>query len=88
MVQGTPFRKDDEGFCSGSESTSCYAVYEHNKCRALEVVGQHWSSAVVALFLEDWVLARVTLSCHVALDLFVPRNERSVPRMLSVTVFA
>ena len=28
---------------------------------------QDWSSEVVAFFLEDWALARVALSCHVAL---------------------
>ena len=47
-----------------------YEVYEHsNECRALEVTGQDWSSEVVSLFLEDWELARVALSCHMALDL-------------------
>ena len=29
--------------------------YGHNnECRAIEVVGQDWSSEVVALLLEDW----------------------------------
>ena len=35
-------------------------VYEHkNECRAIEVIGQDWSSEVVALVLEDWELGRV-----------------------------
>ena len=43
---------------------------EHdNECRAIQVVGQDRSSEVVALFLEDWELRRVALSCHVAMDL-------------------
>ena len=41
-----------------------------------------------APFLEDWELARVALGCHMALELFLPGNERCVPRKLSVTVFA
>ena len=43
--------------------------HEHNnECRATEVVGKDWSSEVVALFLEDWKLGRVALSCHMAMD--------------------
>ena len=45
-------------------------VYEHNsECGALEVIGQDWSGEVVSLFIEDWELGRVALSCHMALDL-------------------
>ena len=45
-------------------------MYEHNdEFRAIEVIGQDWSSEVVALFLEDWELGRVALSCHMAMDL-------------------
>ena len=37
---------------------------------ALEVIGQNWSGEVVSLslFLEDWELGRVALSCHMAVD--------------------
>ena len=41
----------------------------NNECWAIEVIGQDWSSEVVALFLEDWELGRVALSCHMAMDL-------------------
>ena len=41
----------------------------NNECRAIEVTGQDWSSDVVTLFLEDWELGRVALSCHMARDL-------------------
>ena len=40
----------------------------NNECWAIEVIGQDWSSEVVALFLEDWDLGRVALSCHMAMD--------------------
>ena len=36
---------------------------------ATEVIGQDWSSEVVALFLEDWELGRVALSCHMTVNL-------------------
>ena len=36
---------------------------------SLEVVGQGWSGWSVHLFLEDWELAWVAVSCHLALDL-------------------
>ena len=56
-------------FCSASETSFDCEEYEHNnECRAIEVIGQNWSSEVVALFLEDWELGRVALSCHMAVD--------------------
>ena len=39
----------------------------NNECWAIEVIGQDWSSEVAALFLEDWELGRVALSCHMAM---------------------
>ena len=55
--------------CSASETSLGCEVYEHNnECRAIEVIGQDWSSELVAPFLEDWELGRVALSCHMALD--------------------
>ena len=45
---------------------------------ALEVVGQNMSSEVISLFLEDWEVGRVALSCHLSTDLFMPRNEGCV----------
>ena len=56
--------------CSACETSLGCELYEHNnQCRAIEVVGQDWSSEVVALFLEDWELGRVALSCHMTVDL-------------------
>ena len=60
----------EEAYCSENESTSGFEVYEHNsECRALEVIGQEWSSEVVAFLPKDWELERVALSCHMAMDL-------------------
>ena len=44
---------------AGSEDTSTLEYYEHNVD-----VGQKWSSEVISLFLEDWEVGRVALSCH------------------------
>ena len=33
---------------------------------AIEVVGQHWTSELISLFLEDWDVGRVALSCHLS----------------------
>ena len=72
----SPGRDSDVDFCTESEGANGYEVYEHNnECRALEVIGQDWSSEVVSLCLEDWDLARVVLSCHVAFGPSLPRNE-------------
>ena len=55
--------------CSASVTSGNDEEYGHNnECRAIEVIGQDWSSEVVALFLEDWELARVALSCHMAMN--------------------
>ena len=52
-------------------------VYDDNvDCRALEVIGQDWSSEVVPLFL-DWDVARVALICHLALDLLCQEMQEA-----------
>ena len=35
----------------------------------LHVIGLHGSGDRISLFLQDWELAKVALSCHVALDI-------------------
>ena len=56
--------------CSASETFfGCEECEHNNEFRAIEVIGQDWSSEVVALFLEDWELGRAALSCHMAMDL-------------------
>ena len=55
---------------AGSESTSSFEEYEQNvESLALEVIGQNWRGEMVSLFLEDWEVGRVALSCHMAMDL-------------------
>ena len=56
--------------CSPSVTSGDDEEYGHNnECRAIEFVGQDWSSEVVAPFLEVWELGRVAVSCHIATDL-------------------
>ena len=67
---GCPVSPERFRSCSTSVASCGGEECEHNnECRAIQVVGQDWSSEVVALFLEDWELGRVALSCHVAMDL-------------------
>ena len=67
---GCPKSPEWISLCSASETSLGCEVYEHNnECRATEVIGQDWSREVVALFLEDWELGRVALSCHMNMDL-------------------
>ena len=35
----------------------------------LFVIGLHRSGDAIALFLQDWEVAKVALSCHIALDM-------------------
>ena len=36
---------------------------------ALFVIGLHGSGDAIALFLQDWEVAKVALSCHMAVDM-------------------
>ena len=40
-----------------------------------------------SLFLEDCEVGRVAVSCHLSMDLFVPRHEGCVQGELSLLVF-
>ena len=67
--QGCPKSPEWISSCSASETSLGCEVYEHkNDCQAIEVIGQDWLSEVVAIFLEDWELWRVALSCHITMD--------------------
>ena len=52
-----------------SEDTSSEEYCEHNVDNlATEVVGQNGSSEVISLFLDDWEIGRVGLSCQLSMD--------------------
>ena len=73
-----PDWNSDVGVWTRSEGTSSSEMYEHNvESLALEVIGQNWSGEMVSLFLEDWELARVALSCHLAPDLLCQEMQES-----------
>ena len=58
-----------DGFQVGeSESSEDYQAGNANK-NALHVIGLHGSADTISLFLQDWELAKVALSCHMALDM-------------------
>ena len=68
----------------GNESTVGYEVYKHNnECQAIEVIGQDWSSEVVVLFLKDWELGRVVLSCHMTMDVLCWDSSESLGSLSS-----
>ena len=53
-----------------SESVSSSGSREGNVCNdALHVIGLHGPGGKISLFLKDWELAKVALSCHMALDM-------------------
>ena len=55
---------------AGYEDASSLEWYEHNVGNlAIEVVGQNCSSEALSLFLENWEVGRVALSCHLSMDL-------------------
>ena len=55
---------------SEDEDASSTASREGNVCKdALHVVGLHGPSDKISLFLQDWDLAMVALSCHMELDM-------------------
>ena len=69
-VARSPDRDSDGESWSESEGLSSSDSREHNvESFALHVTGQIWSGEQVSFFLEDWELARVALSCHIALDM-------------------
>ena len=66
---GCPVSPEWISSCPASETSFGCEEYDHNnECRSIEVIGQDWSSEVVALFPEDWEIGRVALSCHMAMD--------------------
>ena len=54
---------ESEGFSSSEQCEHKVGSF------ALCVVGQEQSGEKISLFSEDWELARVALSCHIALDI-------------------
>ena len=55
---------------SEDENVSSSGSRESNMCNdALHVIGLHGSGNKISFFLKDWELAKVALSCHMALDM-------------------
>ena len=45
---------------------------------ALHVIGLYGPGDKISLFLQDWELAKVALSCHMALDMLCQENARGL----------
>ena len=85
-VQKSPVWSDDGFEEERGEDASFVEFYEHNVDNlAIDVVGQHWTSQVISLFLRDWEVGRVALSCHLSMDLLC--KELRVSRFSSLLVF-
>ena len=55
---------------SEDESVSSSCSREGHMCNdALHVIGLHGSGDKISLFLQDWEMAKLALSCHMALDM-------------------
>ena len=64
VIEEDSWRTDSGSSVSSSSS-------DENKVGngALFVIGLHRSGDAIALFLQDWEVAKVGLSCHMALDM-------------------
>ena len=65
--------------CSNTSTTSEISLFKS--------LGRNRSSEVISLFLEDWEVGRVALSCHLSMDFF-PRNAGCVWEELRVSGFS
>ena len=54
---------------SGSSVSSSDSCEDNMGNDALHVIGLHGRGDTISLFLQDWEVAKVALSCHMALDM-------------------
>ena len=74
------WKSEDEDW-QEDKSVSYGVSRENNVCNgALHVIGLYGPGDKISLFLEDWQLARVALSLHIALDML--REEMHETRLL------
>ena len=52
----------------GESESSCGIQAGNVNNEALHVIGLHGSGDKISLFLQDWELVKVALSCHMAVD--------------------
>ena len=64
MIEENSGRSENGSFVSSSSSDGNNVGDD-----ALFVIGLHGSGDTIALFLQDWEVAKVALSCHIALDM-------------------
>ena len=63
---------------SEDESVSSTASHKGNMCNnALHIIGLHGSGDKISFFLQDWELAKVALSCQMALDMLCQEMNKA-----------
>ena len=65
------------GTATLSHGLKAKALLHNVESLALSVMVQDQSGEKISLFLEDWELARVALSCHIALDMLCQEMPES-----------
>ena len=85
MDPKSPVWKSEGEAWSEDENVSSSGSREGNVCNdALRVFGLYGPGDKISLFLQDWELAQVALSCRMALDMLC--QEMHGPWLLSLTV--
>ena len=65
---------------SGSSLSSSSSCEDNVGNDALFVIGLQGSGEIIDLFLQDWEVVKVALSCHVALDMLLCQEMHEVER--------
>ena len=90
MGNGLPKKSNVESegeACSKDENASSSGSREGNVCNdALHVIGLYGFGDKISFFLQDWELAKVALSCHMALDMLCQEALCHGKISLSLTV--
>ena len=74
----SPKWKSEGEAWSEDESVSSTASRKGNMCNgALHVIGLHGPSDNISLFLQDRELAKVALSCHMALEMLCQEMQEA-----------
>ena len=75
----SPVWNDDGLEEEGGENVSSVRYCEHTVDNlAIELVGQHWTSEVISLFLEDWEVGRGGMKLPLVNGTFCAKNEGCV----------
>ena len=80
VENGLPKDSNVESDCelwSEDESVSSSGSREGNVCKAWHLIGLYGTGDKISLFLRDWGLTKVALSCHMALDMLCQEMQEA-----------